>query len=230
MCPCALPEDEEAELHRHDNGRPCPPPSRGGSFGLPVSQKVKGDSSGSGQPAARKFRFRGKKKEFVEDQLSSSVLPSVADHQPMKDQVRLLREHYSATARQPSLIRCQLDLTPPKAKAVCPQTNKTFASANLSQLPMYGIDVPDEVVARSHQLGGYGTLQELRKQKRVFTISYTHPEVGQGEGIEVGPEEYDWTSGKGGMAAEAPGVGKAKTYSAERDLLLRYASGRHLPW
>lgn len=233
VCPCALPEDEEAELHRHDNSRPCPPPSRGGCFGPPLSHKVKGDD-GSGRSTAKKFRFRGKKKEFVEDQLSSSVLPGVTDHQPMKEQVKLLQEHYSATARQPSLIRCYLDLTPPKAKAVCPQTKKTFASSELSQLPMYGIDVPEEVVAKSHQLSGYESLQELKKHKRVFTISYTHPDPsGEFEGIELGPNESNRTrggGGGGGMVAEAPGVGKAKSYSAERDLLLRYASGRHLPW
>ena len=97
---------------------------------------------------------------------------------------------------------------------------------------MYGIDVPDEVIKRSQQLSGYSTLKELKKHdKRVFTISYTQPDPGDLEGIELGPQ--DWTAGGGGGGkpmAEAPGVGKAKSYSAERDLLLRYASGRHLPW
>ena len=232
MCPCALPEDEEAELNRHDNGRPCPPPSRGGAFGPPVSHRIKGES-GSGSPTQqKKLRFRVKKKEFVEDQLSSTTLPSMDDNQPIREQIKLLRQHYSATARQPSLIRCHMDLTPPKARAVCPQTKKTLASSDLGPQPMYGIDVPDEVIQRSQQLSGYNTLKELKKHdKRVFTISYTQPDPEEFEGIELGPQ--DWTSwgggGRRGMA-EAPGVGKAKSYSAERDLLLRYASGRHLPW
>ena len=240
VCPCALPEDEEAELNRHDNGRPCPPPSRGGAFGPPVSHHgVKGeDGSGSPTQQQKKSRFRAKKKEFVEDQLSSSTLPTTDENQPIREQIRLLREHYSLTARQPSLIRCYMDLTPPRARAICPQTKKTLVSSDLTPQPMYGIDVPDEVVKRSQQLSGYNTLKELKKHdKRVFTISYTQPDPEDFEGIELGPQ--DWTSwgsgggggGKGGKTmAEAPGVGKAKSYSAERDLLLRYASGRHLPW
>lgn len=235
VCPCALPEDEEAELSRHDNGRPCPPPSRGGAFGLPVSHHgVKGES-GSGNPA-KKSRFRTKKKEFVEDQLSSSNLPTNNEDQPIREQIRLLREHYSLTARQPSLIRCYMDLTPPKARAICPQTRKTLVSSDLTPQPMYGIDVPDDVIKRSEQLSGYSTLKELKKHdKRVFTISYTQADMEDFEGIELGPQEWaSWGTGGGGRGgkamAEAPGVGKAKSYSAERDLLLRYASGRHLPW
>ena len=233
VCPCALPEDEEAELRRQDNGRPCPPPSRGGAFGPPVDQGGKGENGSGSSTNKRKSKFNGKKKEFVEDQLS--VPPAgIDDHQPLREQVKLLREHYSVTARQPSLIRCYMDLTPPKAKAVCPQTKKTLVSPNMTQLPMYGVDVPDEVVARSHQLSGYKTLEELWKnKKRVFTISYTHPLPEEINGIQLGPEEGEWPrrGGAGGrVMVEAPGVGKAKSYSAERDLLLRYASGRHLPW
>lgn len=232
VCPCALPEDEEAELRRQDNSRPCPPPSRGGAFGPPV-QGGKGQSGSGSSTDKKKLRLSGKKKEFVEDQLSSSVLPAgVDDQQPLREQVKLLREHYSVTARQPSLIRCYMDLTPPKAKAVCPQTKKTLVSPNMTRQPMYGVDVPDEVVARSHQLSGYKTLEELSKNKKhVFTISYTHPHPDEFEGIQLGPEDGEWPwKGGGKVMMEAPGVGKAKSYSAERDLLLRYASGRHLPW
>lgn len=229
VCPCALPEDEEAELCCHDNGRPCPPPSRGGAFGSPRTMGE--NESHSYTHHLRKSRFQAKKKEFVEDQLSSTTLPTTDDSQPIREQIRLLREHYSLTARQPSLIRCYMDLTPPKARAVCPQTKKTLVSPNLGPQPMYGIDVPDEVIKKSQQLSGYSTLKELKKHnKRVFTISYTHPDPEDFEGIELGPQ--DWTSSGGGRRgmAEARGVGKAKSYSAERDLLLRYASGRHLPW
>ena len=234
MCPCALPEDEEAELRRLDNGRPCPPPSRGGAFGPPLNHGDRGQSGSSSSPT-KKSRFKGKKKEFVEDQMSSSVLPKVDDHQPVREQIKLLRDHYAVTARQPSLIRCYMDLTPPKAKAVCPQTRKSLVSSDVSPQAMYGLDVPEEVVARSHQLSGYDTLQELKKHKKhVFTISYTHPDPVELDGIQLGSQEEDWSwkgGGGGGRGlAEAPGVGKGKSYSAERDLLLRYASGRHLPW
>ena len=232
VCPCALPEDEEAELCCHDSVRPCPPPSRGGAFGPPVSHMNKAENEGAS--AKKKSKFKGKKKEFVEDQLSSSVLPNVDAHQPVREQVKLLREHYSVTARQPSLIRCYMDLTPPRAKAVCPQTKKSLVSQNLSDQPMYGVDVPADVVAKSHQLSGYDTLIELKKHnKRVFTISYTNPDPTPQDGMQLGSQE-EWSmkggGGSGRRLGEAPGVGKAKSYSAERDLLLRYASGRHLPW
>lgn len=196
-----------------------------------MSREDKG-KNGSNSPNQKWSRFREKKKEFVQEQLSSSTLPSVDENQPVKAQIKLLREHYSLTARQPSTIRCYMDLTPPKARAVCPQTKKSLVSTNMSSQPMYGVDVPDEVVARSHQLSGYNTLEELKKHnKHIFTISYTNPDPEELDGIQLGPEDVDWTWGRGGAGlAEAPGVGKAKCYSAERDLLLRYASGRHLPW
>ncbi len=68
----------------------------------------------------------------------------------LDDQIKMLRQHYFLMSRDPPTIRCNIDLAPPMARVVCPQTKykSTAAMRKMTSRP-YGLDVPDKVVSKS---------------------------------------------------------------------------------
>ena len=203
---------------------PCPPPSRGGAFSFPNSPGKKKTTN----PVTKKD------KDYVHGQLSSSPPAALTKERSMNAQIKLLREHYTQTAKQPCSIRCTIGLTPPQAKAVCPQTKRSVVLPTGS---VYAADVPQDVLVKSRALSGHTTLDLLSKQKkRVFTISYSQPqEEDEGEGwIHLGAsslseDRHGWFSEPQSYHRQR-GSGKGgDRFGAERENLLRYSS-RHLPW
>ena len=128
------------------NGLPCPIPSKGGSFllvrpkynDLQLEKKthmIKNNRRGDSNLWSRQKSPSLPKKDLTSD----SII----------DQVKLLCDHYLLTSRQLPTIRCSIDLAPPMARVVCPQTK--YGSVTISQRQMdlvYGPDVPDHVIQR----------------------------------------------------------------------------------
>lgn len=185
--PCGLLEPEAMEGDTHDGGGKdammCPPPSRGGSFLWKPKEKKH----------AGKKEERRKKEESTKNNIQGKVLKdivvkeSLVDEEeggesgsrrleefPIETQVKLLTEHYSHVARQPSSIKCNLGLSIPRARALCPQMKRTVDSS--PGTVVYAADVPPEVLHQSQILGGFTTLQFLRKQRsKTFTICCPQP-------------------------------------------------------
>ena len=150
ICPCADPENDELAELQQKNSRPCPKPSRGGAFSL-VSLGGRGSGmSSSGNKEKRtsqnfKEKEGAKKEVFVDGQRNPALPVKDLSANPVKDQIKMLQEHYQVTASQPAVIRCNIDLAPPQARFTCPQTK----SATPQKYMVYGPDVPDEVVEKS---------------------------------------------------------------------------------
>ena len=89
-------------------------------------------------------------------------------------QVRLLQHHYFLTSREPPTIRCSIDLAPPMARVVCPQTKfKSAASSSHRKSGgggVYGPDVPDSVVRQSKVRGiiMYGCAESSAEEIRYW--------------------------------------------------------------
>lgn len=184
--PCGLLEPEGVEGDLHESGgrdaMMCPPPSRGGSFLWKPKEK---------KDARTKKEKR--KKEECEKNIEGKVLKDIVvkeslvdeveggesgsrrlEEFPIETQIKLLTEHYSHIARQPSSIKCSLGLTIPRARALCPQMKRTVDSS--PGTVVYAADVPPEVLHQSQILGGFSTLQFLRKQRsKTFTICCPQP-------------------------------------------------------
>ena len=148
--PLAQPEDSE----QSQTGRICPAPSRGGSFGFEHKSRV---------PAAESVC------EVRQEVAAAASIPASSS---VREQVKVLQEHYSHSVKQPASIRCNLRLMPPQARAVCPQTSKAVDIS--PQSLAYAADVPLDVVEQSRLLSGYSTLELLQQhRKKTFTISYS---------------------------------------------------------
>ena len=173
----------------------CPHPSRGGSFLFrkktkPVSLR-NGDSSNdlraSYIPPDEDADLRKgihSRKELEDVDLGSF---------PMEVQVKRLQEHYAQVAKQPpSQITCNLDLAPPRARAVCPQTKVSVYSDSFTSA--YAADVPPEVLLRSKMLSGSEALATFQKQRdKVFTISFSQSASGWDYTSEPNMD-YSWMS------------------------------------
>ena len=137
--------------------RPCPLPMQGGSFAMTSHWKDKDDRIGSKKK--RKKKVKGGKGRTRDDEIrglgwSGQKSPALPKEKlisfPLEDQVLLLRQHYFTTSRQPPTIRCNIDLAPPMARMVCPQTKYKSMEVSRKQMGgVYGPDVPDSVIQRS---------------------------------------------------------------------------------
>ena len=165
VCPCADPDDDDFSDSQLKQNRPCPKPSRGGAFSLEgdgvrgvaaSGGKVGGGASGGRGVGVKRKSFKEKsgvkEAEFVSGQKTPSLPEEELRESPVKAQIKLLREHYNHSARQPATVRCNISLAPPQARVTCPQTRygsgdgSTVSSA--MQSTPYGPDVPQEVVEK----------------------------------------------------------------------------------
>lgn len=145
--------------------RPMAPlPSRGGAFAL---------EGGRQKGEAEKERKRKEKKKEKEEGKGEGKEVSLQES-PVERQVKRLHDHYSQLARQPSRIHCNLHLTPPTARAFCPQQQR---DANpIPYYMAYAADVPMEVIKQSRLLSGFDLLEILQEHRKdQFTLSFAHP-------------------------------------------------------
>jgi hypothetical protein len=152
VCPCATPEDDDS-AESLGNNPPCPVPSRGGAFSLAPTNGG-GMLGTNSEEKTRQFREKGglKVTKYMNGQRNPPLPEGELKGNPVKAQVKLLRDHYNGTAKQPATVRCNIDLAPPMACITCPQTKcgvvQGHAPGGLLQRA-YGADVPDEVVEKS---------------------------------------------------------------------------------
>ena len=162
--PCAQLLDLRGCPEEKQDLRPCPVPSRGGSF-------VAGRSTNRQRFSSAEEERDGPldNEEEEEDFEGSSESDTSAQLE-----IKNLHKHYLKVAKQPSSIQCNMGLAPPRARAVCPQTRNSVSPAHY---PMtYGADVPAEVLRESQLRSGVNVLTSLREQRRkIFTIDYTQP-------------------------------------------------------
>ncbi len=162
ICPWAISdEDSPQELSCK---KACPPPSCGGSLSLgEVKQQRQ-------LPKTRPVETEEIAATMIDFQNTYSRTGDT-----LNEQMKVLREHYSHTARQPQSVHCSMSLVPPQARIVCPQTKRAVLSPHNTVLS-YGADVPDFVLERGKYLSGYHCIEELQQvKKRVFTINYSQP-------------------------------------------------------
>ena len=201
--PWAVEEDDQEDPSRR---KQCPPPTCGGSLSLGEIQRKKvGHVQKERREDTPTFEMAAKMTQF---QKTSSP-------EALTEQMKQLREHYTHMARQPQSVRCNLSLTPPQARIVCPQTRKVVTSSHNGVLS-YAADVPDAVLERSRYLSGYSGIEELAGMKKnVFTISYCQtPVYGQ---LQVG---------QGLQNLHGNDKRKRRSLTREEDLVIRYTTGQ----
>lgn len=144
----------------------APLPSRGGSFTV-----ESGDESKKRERKIKKTKkaldsgclrnaFRGV--DSVEDVVSG----------PIDQQVKHLHRHYQTIARQPVHVRCNMQMTPPIARAFCPQQQRD--PNPIPYYTAYAADVPLDVVQQSRVLSGFDHLLKLQEYKKEqFLLSFT---------------------------------------------------------
>ncbi|CAI7994066.1 TBC1 domain family member 30 [Geodia barretti] len=110
---------------------------------------------------------------------------STAMSGPLHQQLRHLGKHYSSIAQQPTHIHCDMHLTPPIARAFCPQQQKDRSP--VPYYTAYAADVPLKVIQQSRVLSGFDQMVKLHEQrKEQFMISFTEPYLQTGETGEGG--------------------------------------------
>ena len=221
ICPWAMPEDEDSQEVSRKKTKKCPPPTCGGSlsFGGVGSQSSKNNTSKENQTNKHKM---SKSRAQLQDHFLSDPLPSV--HTPVSTQMKLLKEHYTHTARQPQKLKCSLGLVPPHARVVCPQTKKSVLAPSGGNILSYAADVPNSVLEKSKDLSGYNSLQDLhRYRKKVFTISYCQQDMAGDMQFGVGSNNVLFDGREKGSK------NGLNDHSRDEDLFIRYSSGTQLP-
>ena len=201
VCPWAY-TIEESEL---SSKKRCPPPSCGGSLSVREVQHSK---------PVHKIQPEN---NSIKTTLSYFQRNYTRNGPAMAQQIKVLREHYSSTARQPQSVHCNMSLVPPQARIVCPQAKKAIISPD-NKVLSYAADVPDAVLERSQFLSGYHCLEELQEvKKKVFTISYNQPNME--ELICIGKDQSD------GQISDK----KRRSQTKEEDWFIRRTIGHSLP-
>ena len=112
---------------------------------------------------------------------------STAMSGPLHQQLRHLGKHYSSIAQQPTHIHCDMHLTPPIARAFCPQQQKDRSP--VPYYTAYAADVPLKVIQQSRVLSGFDQMVKLHEQrKEQFMISFTEPYLQPGRLGRLGRE------------------------------------------
>ena len=209
-----MPEDEDSRDVNRKKTKKCPPPTCGGSLSFgDIGQSSKKNTSKTSESRAQ-----------LQDHFLRDPLPSV--HTPVSTQMKLLKEHYTHTAKQPQNLKCSIGLVPPHARVVCPQTKKSVIAPNGNFLS-YAADVPNSVLEKSKDLSGYNCLEDLQRyRKKVFTISYCQPDM---EG-DMGDMQFG--VGSNNVIIDGREKGSKNTFkrrSRDEDLFVRYSSGTQLP-
>lgn len=145
----------------------APLPSRGGSF-----------TTESGDESRKRDRKMKKTKKLEEDSgclrkaLRGVDMVEDAVSGPVDQQIKQLHRHYQSIAQQPVQVRCDMQLTPPIARAFCPQQQRD--PNPIPYYTAYAADVPLDVVHQSRVLSGFDhllKLQECRKEQFVLSFS-----------------------------------------------------------
>lgn len=181
--PCGVPANEVGGVSE----RPMAPlPSRGGSFGVETLEGCY--DTRKKIPSLTTVKHTHKKKKKKENDING--VTSTAEERvhraferdgvrdttpvsgPIEEQVRYLNKHYYSVARQPSHIRCDMQLTPPIARAYCPQQQK-----DVNPVPYYtayAADVPLDVIRQSRIMSGFDQLLKFHEHRRdQFILSFT---------------------------------------------------------
>lgn len=211
--PCGLLEPETEGDTSDGGGKEtimCPPPSRGGSFFW--RHKEKKDLEKKEEEGEKEEHKHGKVsrdfvvKESLVDEVEGVDSGRCLEEFPIETQVKLLKEHYAHVARQPTRIKCNISLSAPRARALCPQMKRAIDPS--PGTVAYAADVPLDVVHQSRILGGSDTLQFLHQQRHTsFTICYSQP---------VGDPSLD------SIDLMASPQQQDLTYSAHEDFIGRY--------
>ena len=165
--------------------RPMAPlPSRGGSF--TAESSCEESRRRCMKLPERRKNGHGKKTGDVRETPSKASLQktlcvrgegddySAAMSGSLHQQLRRLGKHYSSVAQQPTHIHCDLHLTPPIARAFCPQQQKD--NNPVPYYTAYAADVPLNVIQQSRILSGFDQMVKLHEQrKEPFMISFTEP-------------------------------------------------------
>lgn len=180
--------------------RPIVPlPSRGGSFAVePSSDEMRKRAEKEKSKKRKKEKELGAVPNSNRDVLERAVAGGAETTGPLDQQIKHLHKHYSSVARQPSHIRCDMQLTPPIARAFCPQQTKDCNP--VPYYTAYAADVPLDVIAQSRVMSGFDQLVKLHEHRKdQFVLSFTechHPLMASGAGgREVGRrgrEEGRW--------------------------------------
>ena len=158
-----------------DRGRPMAPlPSRGGSFAAESGEESKRRDRESKEKA--KDRRKAEASECGSNCLKRAFWgeEEIVDTTsgPVEQQIRQLNKHYYTVARQPSHVRCNMQMTPPIARAYCPQQQRD--PNPIPYYTAYAADVPLDVVQQSRALSGFDQLSKLQEyRKEQFVLSFT---------------------------------------------------------
>lgn len=206
-----MSEDEDKRDVKHLTAKKCPPPTCGGSLSFGVRRPQGSTQSSNSKPINQKV---SKTRAQLEDHFLSNQTPVSA-------QVKLLKEHYTQTTRQPQKLQCNLGLLPPHARVVCPQTKKSVVTQNGTAYS-YAADVPNSVIEKSKDLSGYDYMGELQRcRRKVFMLSYTQADMDSCSELGVGSNGI-LTDGHQRRI-------KDTTYQAHEDMFIRYSTSSNLP-
>ena len=171
--PCGVQPASEGAGGERRKERPmmAPLPSRGGSFTIEGGETAR---------RTRDTKEKRRKKSAKNASLETNCLNKAFCEEGAGDgegatigkQIKQLHEHYCTVARQPSRVSCNLKLTPPIARAYCPQQQRD--TRPVPYYMAYAADVPLEVVEQSRALSGFDLLSQLQEHRRdQFVLSFT---------------------------------------------------------
>ena len=173
--------------------RPMAPlPSRGGSFATDESWKR----------AVRNNRQQ-KVKEPRSSECGSKRLQrafgggeNAAISGPVDQQIKYLNKHYDTVAKQPTHVRCDMQVTPPIARAYCPQQQRD--TNPIPYYTAYAADVPLDVIQQSRVMSGFDQLLKLHEHRRhKFMLSFSESPDSHNPLLARG----GWREGGGGEGA-----------------------------
>ena len=185
----------------------APLPSRGGSFGVEPHNSCYDDDPSkethshhhSSKPSSQRKTGKSFSNGVVADgrvQRSFEGGGGGAEVSgPVEQQIRHLNRHYCSVARQPSHVSCDMQLTPPIARAFCPQQQRD--TNPVPYYTAYAADVPLDVIQQSRVMSGFDQLLRFNDHQRdQFVLSFAEcPEV-HGHPLSHRPPPPPWQAGR----------------------------------
>ena len=203
--PCGLQPANEVGGAGKEPRPMAPLPSRGGSY---VAESSCDESRRRSTKLPERRKNGHTKKQPREERGETTILkktlcvggggdeegegPVAMTTAPLQKQIRYLGRQYSSVAQQPTQIQCDLHLTPPIARAYCPQQQKD--KNPVPYYTAYAADVPLHVIRQSRALSGFDHMVKLYEhRKEQFMLSFAEPyqqpgglgRVGRGSEREV---------------------------------------------
>ena len=170
----------------------APLPSRGGSFAVEAGHEEMRKRERATREVAKESRDAGSEGSSCLQRAFGIKTPEpdqrIATPTSVEEEIRYLNKHYHDIARQPSVVRCDMQLTPPIARAYCPQQQR-----DVNPIPYYmayAADVPLDVVQQSRVLSGFDQLSKFHEHRKDrFVLSFMdspdshHPPPLGGRGV-----------------------------------------------